>query len=38
MPRLWSWRDELGTESRWSLEGKVVRAAGADALWLTTAD
>jgi acyl-CoA dehydrogenase len=32
--RLWSWRDEFGTESRWSLElGKEVMAAGADALW-----
>ncbi len=32
--RLWSWRDEFGTESQWSLElGKQVMAAGADALW-----
>ena len=34
--RLWSWRDEFGTESRWSQElGKAVMAAGADALWPT---
>jgi hypothetical protein len=32
--RLWSWRDEFGTESHWSRElGKEVLAAGADALW-----
>jgi acyl-CoA dehydrogenase len=32
--RLWSWRDEFGTESRWSRElGRAVMAAGADALW-----
>jgi acyl-CoA dehydrogenase len=34
--RLWSWRDEFGTESQWSLDlGKQVMAAGADALWST---
>jgi len=34
--RLWSWRDEFGTESQWSLDlGKEVMAAGADALWPT---
>jgi acyl-CoA dehydrogenase len=32
--RLWSWRDEFGTESHWSRElGRAVMAAGADALW-----
>jgi acyl-CoA dehydrogenase len=34
--RLWSWRDEFGTESHWSRElGRAVTAAGADALWPT---
>jgi hypothetical protein len=34
--RLWSWRDEFGTESHWSRElGLAVMAAGADALWPT---
>jgi acyl-CoA dehydrogenase len=34
--RLWSWRDEFGTESHWSRElGRQVLAAGADALWPT---
>jgi hypothetical protein len=34
--RLWSWRDEFGTESHWSRElGRAVMAAGADALWPT---
>jgi acyl-CoA dehydrogenase len=34
--RLWSWRDEFGTESHWSRElGKQVMAAGAEALWPT---
>jgi acyl-CoA dehydrogenase len=34
--RLWSWRDEFGTESHWSQElGRAVMAAGADALWPT---
>jgi acyl-CoA dehydrogenase len=34
--RLWSWRDEFGTESQWSLDlGKEVMAAGAEALWPT---
>ncbi|MFL5270068.1 MAG: acyl-CoA dehydrogenase family protein [Stellaceae bacterium] len=32
--RLWSWRDEFGTESHWSRElGREVMAAGPDALW-----
>jgi hypothetical protein len=32
--RLWSWRDEFGTESEWSLElGRRMGRAGADALW-----
>jgi acyl-CoA dehydrogenase len=32
--RLWSWRDEFGTEGHWSRElGREVMAAGADALW-----
>ena len=34
--RLWSWRDEFGTESQWSPDlGKEVMAAGAEALWPT---
>jgi acyl-CoA dehydrogenase len=34
--RLWSWRDEFGTEAYWSLQlGRAVAAAGADALWPT---
>jgi acyl-CoA dehydrogenase len=34
--RLWSWRDEFGTESHWSRElGRAVMSAGADALWPT---
>ncbi|HEX3410975.1 MAG TPA: acyl-CoA dehydrogenase family protein, partial [Stellaceae bacterium] len=36
--RLWSWRDEFGTETHWSHElGRAVMAAGADALWPTIA-
>lgn len=32
--RAWAWRDEFGSESRWSLElGQRLAAAGADALW-----
>jgi acyl-CoA dehydrogenase len=32
--RLWSWRDEFGNESYWQTRlGRVVAAAGADALW-----
>src|SRR5579884_1159919 len=32
--RLWSWRDEFGSESFWSRElGRRILAAGADALW-----
>ena len=32
--RLWTWRDEFGTESYWSRElGKTVMTAGAEALW-----
>jgi hypothetical protein len=34
--RLWSWRDEFGTEANWSRElGRRVMAAGGDALWPT---
>lgn len=34
--RLWSWRDEFGTEAYWSQQlGRAVAAAGADALWPT---
>jgi hypothetical protein len=32
--RLWSWRDEFGSESHWSAElGRRVAAAGGEALW-----
>src|SRR5579864_2069730 len=32
--RLWSWRDEFGVESEWSMElGRIVAARGADGLW-----
>lgn len=32
--RLWSWRDEFGSESYWSRElGRNILKAGADALW-----
>jgi acyl-CoA dehydrogenase len=32
--RLWSWRAEFGSESRWALElGRRVAAAGPDRLW-----
>jgi acyl-CoA dehydrogenase len=32
--RLWSWRAEFGSESRWASElGRTVTARGADALW-----
>ena len=32
--RLWSWRDEFGSESHWQIRlGRRVAAAGADALW-----
>ena len=32
--RLWSWRDEYGQESEWAIRlGRMVAAAGADALW-----
>lgn len=32
--RLWSWRDEFGTEAEWSeLLGRHMGAAGADPLW-----
>jgi acyl-CoA dehydrogenase len=34
--RLWSWRDEFGTESEWSLElGRDLLTGGADRLWPT---
>jgi alkylation response protein AidB-like acyl-CoA dehydrogenase len=32
--RLWSWRDEFGVESEWSMElGRIVAGRGADGLW-----
>jgi acyl-CoA dehydrogenase len=32
--RLWSWRDEFGSEAEWSLAlGRLAAAAGADRLW-----
>ncbi|MBV8890049.1 MAG: acyl-CoA dehydrogenase [Alphaproteobacteria bacterium] len=32
--RLWSWRDEFGSEAHWSHElGRIVAAAGPDGLW-----
>jgi acyl-CoA dehydrogenase len=32
--RLWSWRSEFGTESRWAEElGRAACARGADRLW-----
>jgi acyl-CoA dehydrogenase len=32
--RLWSWRDEFGTESFWALElGRMVAMQGADGIW-----
>jgi alkylation response protein AidB-like acyl-CoA dehydrogenase len=32
--RLWSWRDEFGTETHWSMAlGRRVAAAGAEGLW-----
>jgi alkylation response protein AidB-like acyl-CoA dehydrogenase len=32
--RLWSWRDEFGVESEWSIElGRRIAAQGAEALW-----
>lgn len=32
--RLWSWRDEFGTESVWAQElGRVMTAQGADGIW-----
>ena len=32
--RLWSWRDEFGTENEWAVRlGKLVARQGADALW-----
>jgi acyl-CoA dehydrogenase len=32
--RLWSWRDEFGVESEWSIElGRIAAARGADDLW-----
>jgi acyl-CoA dehydrogenase len=32
--RLWAWRDDFGSESRWAVKlGELVAARGADALW-----
>ncbi|HKW54530.1 MAG TPA: acyl-CoA dehydrogenase family protein, partial [Stellaceae bacterium] len=32
--RLWSWRDEFGVESDWSIElGRIAAAKGGDGLW-----
>ena len=32
--RLWSWRDEFGVESDWSIElGRLAAAKGGDGLW-----
>jgi acyl-CoA dehydrogenase len=32
--RLWSWRDEFGVESEWSIElGRRIASQGAEALW-----
>ncbi len=32
--RLWSWRDEFGVESDWSIElGRLAASRGADGLW-----
>ena len=32
--RLWSWRDEFGTESAWALElGRLAASQGADGIW-----
>jgi len=32
--RLWSWRDEFGTESAWALElGRMMATQGADGIW-----
>ena len=32
--RLWSWRDEFGVESEWSIElGRRIASQGADAFW-----
>lgn len=34
--RLWSWRDDFGSEAVWSLQlGQKIAAAGADQLWPT---
>ncbi|HEX5091741.1 MAG TPA: acyl-CoA dehydrogenase family protein [Burkholderiales bacterium] len=34
--RLWSWRDEFGSEARWSVMlGGAIAAGGADRLWQT---
>ncbi len=36
--RLWTWRQEWGSEARWSrVVGEQVTAAGADALWARVA-
>jgi acyl-CoA dehydrogenase len=34
--RLWSWRDDFGSESAWGVRlGQLVAAKGADELWPT---
>ena len=36
--RVWSWRDEFGSESIWAVRlGEAVAAKGSDALWATLA-
>jgi acyl-CoA dehydrogenase len=36
--RVWSWRDEFGSESVWSVRlGEAIAAKGGDALWATLA-
>jgi acyl-CoA dehydrogenase len=36
--RVWSWRDEFGSESIWSVRlGEAIAAKGGDALWATLA-
>ena len=34
--RLWSWRDEFGSEAEWNrMNGRAIAAAGADHIWAT---